>query len=256
MKKSLSAPLNRKGFTLLELLIVVAIIGILVGIAVPAVSTAMEKSRETADLANIRSKYAEFAMTVMTEGTASDVTVELQQTKAGWEVSSAQNTLNMLTENHVVGAPKDGSNKATIKWLQDEKCVQIVFEGEGDSGGGSDDSGGGSSGGGTTLHTTDIEKFDRGALLQDATGACVVSTYNWALRTDFYTNNMTVSEIEQKYPENVIQVNPSNVKEATSLDVLQPQDICRVPSTGQYYYVTVINKNEEIPNGEWIPLVQ
>ena len=53
--------LNQKaGFTLAELLIVVAIIAILVAIGIPAFSTAMERSRETVDLANIRGAYAEF----------------------------------------------------------------------------------------------------------------------------------------------------------------------------------------------------
>lgn len=52
--------LNKKGFTLAELLIVVAIIAILVAIGIPAFSTAMERSRETVDLSNVRGAYAEF----------------------------------------------------------------------------------------------------------------------------------------------------------------------------------------------------
>ena len=51
---------SKKGFTLAELLIVVAIIAILVAIGIPAFSTAMERSRETVDLSNIRGAYAEF----------------------------------------------------------------------------------------------------------------------------------------------------------------------------------------------------
>ena len=51
---------NKTGFTLAELLIVVAIIAILVAIGIPAFSTAMERSRETVDLSNIRGAYAEF----------------------------------------------------------------------------------------------------------------------------------------------------------------------------------------------------
>ena len=50
---------NRKGFTLAELLIVVAIIAVLVAIAIPVFTTQLEKSREATDLANIRSAYAE-----------------------------------------------------------------------------------------------------------------------------------------------------------------------------------------------------
>ena len=49
---------NKKGFTLAELLIVVAIIAVLTAIAIPVFSSQLEKSREATDLANIRSAYA------------------------------------------------------------------------------------------------------------------------------------------------------------------------------------------------------
>ena len=51
--------MNKKGFTMAELLIVVAIIAVLVAIAIPIFTTQLEKSREATDLANIRSAYAE-----------------------------------------------------------------------------------------------------------------------------------------------------------------------------------------------------
>lgn len=50
--------LNKKGFTLAELLIVVAIIAVLVAIAIPVFTARLEQSRETTDLANLRSAYA------------------------------------------------------------------------------------------------------------------------------------------------------------------------------------------------------
>lgn len=51
---------NKKGFTLMEMLIVVAIIAILVAIAIPTFSGALTKSKEAADVANIRAAYAEY----------------------------------------------------------------------------------------------------------------------------------------------------------------------------------------------------
>ena len=49
---------SRKGFTLAELLVVVAIVGILVSVSIPVFTIQAEKSRETTDVANLRSAYS------------------------------------------------------------------------------------------------------------------------------------------------------------------------------------------------------
>ena len=53
---------NNKGFTLAELLIVVAIIAVLVAIAIPIFNSQLEKAREATDIANVRDIYAEVAV--------------------------------------------------------------------------------------------------------------------------------------------------------------------------------------------------
>lgn len=63
---------NKKGFTLAELLIVVAIIAVLVAIAIPIFSSQLERSREATDMANIRSLYAQLSADVLTENTDPD----------------------------------------------------------------------------------------------------------------------------------------------------------------------------------------
>ena len=45
---------NKKGFTLVEMLIVVAIIAILIAISIPMVSSSLEKARVATDRANAR----------------------------------------------------------------------------------------------------------------------------------------------------------------------------------------------------------
>ena len=50
---------DNKGFTLAELLIVVAIIGVLVAISIPIFSKQLEKARDATTLANLRNVYAE-----------------------------------------------------------------------------------------------------------------------------------------------------------------------------------------------------
>jgi len=50
---------SKKGFTLAELLIVIAIIAILVAIMFPVFGAQLNKARAAAELANVRAKYSE-----------------------------------------------------------------------------------------------------------------------------------------------------------------------------------------------------
>lgn len=58
---------NKKGFTLAELLIVVAIIGVLVAISIPIFTSQLEKSRDAVTLSNIRAAYAQAQTAYLTE---------------------------------------------------------------------------------------------------------------------------------------------------------------------------------------------
>ena len=76
---------NKKGFTLAELLIVVAIIAVLVAIAIPVFSKQLESSREAVDAANIRAAYAEAAATALANNSDTTVlTTEAKQKEAEW----------------------------------------------------------------------------------------------------------------------------------------------------------------------------
>ena len=88
---------GNKGFTLMEMLIVVAIIAVLIAIAIPVFTSQLENARDATSIANIRSAYAEAQTAYITkdststhatyaggtDGTAtvtvSDVQVESQQ---------------------------------------------------------------------------------------------------------------------------------------------------------------------------------
>lgn len=65
---------QKKGFTLAELLIVVAIIGVLVAIAIPIFSSQLKKSRMAVDQANVRSAKEAAAVAYQSDGKYGQVT--------------------------------------------------------------------------------------------------------------------------------------------------------------------------------------
>ena len=112
---------KKKGFTLAELLIVVAIIAVLVGVAIPVFTTQLEKSRESVDLANIRSAFAECTTAVMTgentgsatvdaSGDATSASITLTQKTPGWSGDNVNVKIGGLTMSSV---PSTGS--VTVK---------------------------------------------------------------------------------------------------------------------------------------------
>ena len=79
---------NRKGFTLAELLIVVAIIAVLVAIAIPVFTSQLERSKEATDTANVRSAYAEVVTSYLTDESSHTMAVAAHQGQSGWQNSA------------------------------------------------------------------------------------------------------------------------------------------------------------------------
>ena len=146
-----------RGFTLAELLIVVAIIAVLVSICVPVFSTHLERSREATDLANVRSAYAEVITAALVGDTTDEnyldgtwsITVELEQTQDGWQ-SSTPIRIGGVTSGD------DGGSNAEGTWIGLPKakgtCVvscdreeKLIFLWSGEAGGGGSSEGGDSS---------------------------------------------------------------------------------------------------------------
>ena len=129
--------ISRKGFTLAELLIVVAIIAVLVAVAIPVFGSQLEKSREAADLANVRAAYAK----VLTEANMGNydkvVTVDLKQKQNDWQ------SADVITIGGISHSVKEGD---TANWIgkpgaggqckisfDQKKGTKFVWSGDGTS---------------------------------------------------------------------------------------------------------------------------
>ena len=129
--------ISRKGFTLAELLIVVAIIAVLVAVAIPVFGSQLEKSREAADLANVRAAYAE----VLTEANMGIydkvVTVDLKQKQYDWQsadvitIGGISHSVKEGDTDNWIGKPGAGG---TCKVSFDQKTgTKFVWSGDGTS---------------------------------------------------------------------------------------------------------------------------
>lgn len=122
--------LNKKGFTMAELLIVVAIIAVLVAIAIPIFTAQLEKSREAVDAANIRSAYAEATAAGISDIQDDSGNVKYDSTAKTYtvEVSIKQTTAGWATKPDLPAALKDVSDDTTII---NTKKVTIVCDSTG-----------------------------------------------------------------------------------------------------------------------------
>lgn len=109
MIQKLKAKANSKqGFTLAELLVVVAIIAILVAIAIPTFTGAMDKAHQAVDDANIRAAFAEYQVGRLTEdGTAEIKSADEAKTYVEGKYGDLQYYSNVvITDNNWKGGTK------------------------------------------------------------------------------------------------------------------------------------------------------
>lgn len=114
------------GFTLAELLIVVAIIGVLVAISIPIFSSQLEKSREATDLANVRSAYAQIMLEAMDKENPDPIRVDLKQKRYGWQtglpITIGGITFNGTENDNWIGTP-DASGICMVSYEKDDGVI-------------------------------------------------------------------------------------------------------------------------------------
>ena len=131
-----SADRARRGFTLAELLIVVAIIAVLTAIAIPVFTKELEKSREATDLSNIRAAYAEVMADYITNGTSDGAYVALRQTQNDWQTDTTDLAIGGLPYGAWEGEPTKGGF-CFVTFNEEWEWPEITFVKDGGSGGGS-----------------------------------------------------------------------------------------------------------------------
>ena len=98
---------NKNGFTLMEMLIVIAIIAVLIAVAIPVFASQLEKAREATDLANVRSAYAKVSTEALLGNSETTLTVDLKQKQADWQ------SLDPVNIGGIVHSKSQGD---TVNW--------------------------------------------------------------------------------------------------------------------------------------------
>ncbi|MBQ3920737.1 MAG: prepilin-type N-terminal cleavage/methylation domain-containing protein [Firmicutes bacterium] len=241
---------SKKGFTLAELLIVIAIIAVLVAVAVPVFSANLDRAREATCKANRRSLYGQVVSEHILSGRPYSEIFDQYVGSAGicpcegtfsWEDEGETGKINCSFHD---GGGSGGSGSGS--------------GGSGGSSGGSEGSSGSGSSGAPALHTTphlSQDTITRGSVIQDETGTCVILQGLWGLKTA-YASGAKVAELAAQYTTDAMLVDTSDIKDSTFTGTLKVGDLYYDSTDGTYYYVTLVSLYESWPNTSWQPLIQ
>jgi prepilin-type N-terminal cleavage/methylation domain-containing protein len=225
----------KKGFTLAELLIVVAIIAVLVAIAVPVFRGSLAKAEEAVCMANRRSLYAQ----IVTEHLLTD------------------RPCAAIFAEYVGGAGKCPAG-GTFSWRDEGNTGVVVCDHhDGGGSGGSGGSSGSGSSGIPALHTTPgltAATLVPGTVVRDETGAVVIFSGMWGTQ-NAYSTGAKAAELAAQFPSDAKLVDPSDIKDASFTGTLKVGDLYYDAPTGTFYYVKYVN-SETWPASGWLELFQ
>ena len=131
-KETKNSKASVQGFTLVELIIIVAILGVLLVILAPAYTKYIERSRESTDLANAKSAYNELMINIAEKEEIPDsITFKLKQKHIGWQsplpISVGGASFNGTNTDNWVGTP--GQNGTCVVSYDKNKGVIFTWSG-------------------------------------------------------------------------------------------------------------------------------
>ena len=117
--------MNKKGFTLIEMLVVIAIIAVLVSIIIPTVTSATDKAAAATNAANLRSVKAEMVTAMLTKDTS----------KYTWPADNTITSVSGVTFKDLTAAPTGAGNAANFvandnfKAVKNGNNVTVTYDG-------------------------------------------------------------------------------------------------------------------------------
>lgn len=127
MRNVLSTKLNKKGFTLAELLVVVAIIAILVAVSIPIFTGKLNEARKNTDIANVRAAKAAAVTEYLND--EAQTSGQYYDAKNGTMIKTAPST----GYNAYGGADGNGQVTNDGRTKKNDSVIQIVIEDNGNN---------------------------------------------------------------------------------------------------------------------------
>lgn len=119
MTEKMNALRNKKGFTLIEMLVVVAIIAVLAAIAIPTVTSSTAKAKAAADAANLRSAMAEANIYMLSEN------LEVAEKTFTKDEVSLVETESKQDKDCKLEVTMDDDGKITAEFKSDSKTITL-----------------------------------------------------------------------------------------------------------------------------------